>query len=259
MSEKAEQNARVVDQFSRQAEGYAALMKKDAGAPADPMIEALNLGPEDRLLDVGCGPGQFVVAASSFVAHAVGLDLTPAMLTQARALAERAGCVNVEWRQADAVALPVADGAFDVVTSRAMFHHAADPQATLSEMRRACAAGGRIAVLDLTPAPEKAAAFDAIELLRDPSHGHALTADELRALGARVGLEEHLVRSQSSKLPLEPVLAASAPPEDQLERVRELYARDARSGADALGFQARFEEGRLWVTYPTTLIVWRRA
>lgn len=255
---KADQNARVLDQFSQQAEAYAALVNKASSRAPDPLIEALHPRPTDRVLDVGCGSGQFAVAIAPRVAEVVGMDLTPAMLDKARAHQAQAGVANVTWQEADSTALPVADGAVDIVTSRSMLHHAADPAATLKEMRRACAVGGRIAVLDLTPAPEKSPAFDAIELLRDPSHARTLTVDQLRALGADLGLEELTVQSRASDLPQEMTLATSFPAPGMLERVRELYARDAASGADVFGLKARLQDGEVWVTYPMTMVVWRR-
>ncbi|CAN7514332.1 methyltransferase domain-containing protein [Phenylobacterium sp. LjRoot219] len=258
MSEKADQNARVLDQFSQQADAYAALVNTARNPAADPLIEALAPQGAEHVLDVGCGSGQFAVAIAPRVAQVVGADLTPAMLDKARAQQAQAGVANVAWLQADSTALPVADGAFDIVTSRSMLHHAADPAATLAEMRRACAPGGRIAVLDLTPAPEKAPAFDAIELLRDPSHARTLTVDELRGLGEALGLEELTLRARESDLPLEMTLATSFPGHGVVERVRQLYARDAATGADVFGLKARMQDGQIWVTYPMTLVIWRR-
>jgi SAM-dependent methyltransferase len=257
MPEPADQNARVLDQFSRQAEAYAALVKRLGGTLKDPLLELIE--PGARLLDVGCGSGQFAVAAAARGAQATGVDLTPAMLDQARALAAEVGHATIEWRQADATALPVADAAFDIVTSRSMLHHAADPAATLAEMRRACASGGRIAVLDLTPAAEKAPAFDAIEVLRDPSHARTLSADELRGLGRDLGLEELRVEARAADLPLEYTLQTSFPGPGVVERVRQLYARDAAAGGDAFGLKARLQDGEVWVTYPQTLVVWRKS
>jgi ubiquinone/menaquinone biosynthesis C-methylase UbiE len=253
-------NARVLDQFGQQAQAYAALVgSMGQRAPAlEAFLEITRPGPTDRVLDVGCGSGQRALALAPLVAQVTGFDLTPEMLDQARAAQRAAGVGNVAWAQGDAAALPFAAGAFTLVMSQAAFHHAADPAAMLAEMARVCASGGRIAVNDLTPAPEKAAAFDAIEILRDPSHGHALTLVELRALGADLGLEEVAVRAQATELPIAPVLAASRPPAGLIERVAELYARDAASGADALGMGARLKAGEVWATYPMSLVVWRR-
>jgi SAM-dependent methyltransferase len=260
MPDRPDQNARVLDQFSQQAEGYAALISGVAAKHPGlgPLLETARPAPGDRALDVGCGAGHRAVALAQVVAHVTGVDLTPAMLERARALQAEAGLANLTWAEADATALPFADGAFDLVLSQAMFHHAADPDATLKEMRRVCAAGGRIAVSDLTPEPAKSPAFDAIELLRDPSHAHALTLDELRAIGADLGLQEIAIRPNTTAMPLEPVLGSSCPPEGMLERVRELYARDAAGGADSFGMGAQLKDGAVWVTYPMTLVVWRR-
>jgi ubiquinone/menaquinone biosynthesis C-methylase UbiE len=258
MAETTEQNARVLDQFSQQAEAYAALVNNLGSPFTEPLLQIAQPGAQDRVLDVGCGSGKLAVALAPWVAHVTGVDLTPAMLEQARALQARSGLSNIEWRQADSTALPVEDGAFDLVISRAMFHHAANPLRTLAEMRRACAVGGRIAVDDLAPAPEKAPAFDAIELLRDPSHARALPIEEMRALGSELRMEEIAIHSRLSELPIEVVLAASFPPPGILERVRDLYARDARHGADTFGMSARLKDGQVWVSYPMTLIVWRR-
>lgn len=257
MTEAIQHNARVLDQFSQQAEAYAALVNRSGSALSGPLFECTRPQAEDRVLDVGCGSGRLAVTLAPLVAHVTGIDLTPAMLDQARALQAKAGVSNVEWLQADSRCLPVADRAFSLVVSSSMFHHAADPLSTLAEMRRACAPGGRIAVLDLTPTADKAAAFDAVELLRDPSHARALPAEELRALGAQLGLEEMAVRAHGAELTFESVLASSRPPPGVLERVREFLARDAARGTNTFGLAARLKDNEVWVTYPMTLVVWR--
>ena len=250
------QNELVLDQFKQQAVSYAALSERTAGSRMDPMIEALKPLPTDRVLDVGCGSGHFAISIAPLVAHVTGVDLTPEMLGQARAVQTRAGLANIEWKQADSADLPIDDASFDIVTSRAMLHHAADPQATLAEMRRVCAPGGRIAVQDLTPAASKAPAFDAIEWIRDPSHRQTYTSDAFRAMGAALSLREVDVQTLSPDLPLEATLATSFPTHGALDRVKELYRRDAARGADTFGLRTRLIDDALWVTYPLTLIIW---
>jgi ubiquinone/menaquinone biosynthesis C-methylase UbiE len=63
------QNERVLDQFTRQASAYAALVNK-GDARADPLVALLNVEPVHHLLDVGCGSGQFAVKVAPLVAEA---------------------------------------------------------------------------------------------------------------------------------------------------------------------------------------------
>jgi ubiquinone/menaquinone biosynthesis C-methylase UbiE len=250
------QNESVLDQFTKQAQSYAALLRDNPSASLAAMLEIARPGPDDRALDVGCGAGALAVALAQVCREVVGVDLTPAMLDQARALQAAKGVGNVRWETADVTALPFPDASFSLVTSTAMLHHTADPAAVLREMRRVRAPGGRIAVADLTPAPEKAPAFDAIETLRDPSHTHAMPVAELRAIGASLGLVEAGTRSLNVVLPLETVLATSFPEAGVLDKVRAIYAADAASGADALGMSTHEKDGRLMLAYPMTLVVW---
>lgn len=253
----SDQNERVRDQFTRQAAPYAALINTQQQSHVDPMITLMEPQPAHRILDVGCGSGQFAVTVASLVKEVVGVDLTLAMIDQARAGAAAAGINNIRWEVADSLSLPVEDAGFDIVVSRSMFHHAADPAATLAEMHRACAPGGRIFVSDLSPDSARSPAFDAIELIRDPSHKRALTLKELRILGRNQGLTEITKRTGMTSLPLEAVLATSFPPPGMLDHVRSLLRRDAASGQDIFGLRAEDREGTLWVTYPTMIIGWQ--
>jgi ubiquinone/menaquinone biosynthesis C-methylase UbiE len=259
MPDHATQNENVLDQFAQQAPSYAALVagneRKDTALTK--LLEVWRPASDARVLDVGCGTGRLAVALAPHVGQVTGVDLTPAMLDQARALQARTGLRNLDWRQADVTALPFADAAFDLVTCSAMLHHVVSPAVVLGEMWRVCAPGGLIAAMDLTPSVEKSAAFDAMEILRDPSHAHALTQPELRGVGAALGLTEVVVHAYDARLPLEAVLATSFPEAGVLDRVRELYRLDAVSGADSLGFSARFIDGQIHLTYPMTLIAWR--
>jgi ubiquinone/menaquinone biosynthesis C-methylase UbiE len=253
-----EQEARVLDQFAKRADSYAALIRNTKDPSLPTFLEAVQPLPVDRMLDVGCGSGLFAIQIAALVERVMGVDLSPAMLDQARGAQADAGVSNVEWRQANVAELPFEDAAFSIVTSRAMLHHVASPMRAMTEMRRVCAPGGRIVVLDLSPKPAKAAAFDAVQMLLDPAHVHAMTQPELRAIGEELQLIELATHQYVATLPLEFIMKTCFPGEGVLERVRRLYRTDAESGADALGFAARFEGDQIVVDYPMTIMVWRR-
>src|ERR671917_28065 len=74
-------------------------------------LDALDLGPDDAVLDIGCGAGTLVLEVAPRVRRAVGLDLSESMLAQGREEARRGG-VDVELVQGSADALPFGDGEF---------------------------------------------------------------------------------------------------------------------------------------------------
>jgi ubiquinone/menaquinone biosynthesis C-methylase UbiE len=260
MNKHRAQNERVLDQFTQQAESYAKLTGISRGATPSPFLDAIRPSATDRALDVACGAGRFTLMLARLAHHVTGIDLTAAMLDQARTLQTQEGITNVDWRLGDILPLPFPDAQFSLVVSQAAFHHLADPGAVLAEMARVCSRGGRIAVNDLSPAPGKSKAFNEVEKLRDPSHVRAFPPEELRALGRRFGLEEMAVSSYYvSRIPLEAVLATSFPMAGDLEKIRNLYRADARTGLDSLCLKAEFSDDQITIQYPMTLIVWQRS
>jgi ubiquinone/menaquinone biosynthesis C-methylase UbiE len=110
-------------------------------------LASLALNPADVLLDLGCGTGAAVREAAATVRRAVGLDLSPAMIEQARTLA--AGLDNVEFRVGDVSGpLPFADGEFTAILSTTAFHHFPRPLDTIAEMSRILAPRGRLVIAD---------------------------------------------------------------------------------------------------------------
>lgn len=118
---------------------------------SEELVEALDLVPGERLLDVACGSGNAALAAARRSwGNVVGVDFVPALLERAR---ERAALerLEVEFVEGDAAALPVGDGEFDVVTSvfGAMF--APEQEVAAAELLRACKPGGRIGMANWVP------------------------------------------------------------------------------------------------------------
>lgn len=100
-----------------------------------------DLDSNARVLDLGCGTGAFLaeVAARYPGLELVGLDLTPALLAEARRRAPSAHLV-----EGDAEAPPFYDGAFDVVCSLIVLHHLHDRQRHVDVLTRLCRPGGTI-------------------------------------------------------------------------------------------------------------------
>ena len=134
------------------------------------LVAACGIGPGDRVLDVAAGTGNVAIRAAAAGATVVASDVTPENFAAGRAEAE-ARDVELEWVEADAQALPFADGEFDVVTScfGAMF--APDHEAVARELLRVCRPGGRIGLVNFRPAGAAAAFFGMFGRHAPPSDG----------------------------------------------------------------------------------------
>jgi SAM-dependent methyltransferase len=111
------------------------------------MLDAAQLRPGERVLDVGCGFGTSTLEAAERVApsgRVVGVDISAAMLQPARQRIASAGVDNIELLHADAQAYPFEAASFDVVISRFGMMFFEDPQAAFANLARALRAGGRL-------------------------------------------------------------------------------------------------------------------
>ena len=114
------------------------------------LVTASGMRAGDRVLDVASGTGNVAIAAAEAGASVVASDLTPELFEAGRARAAERG-VELEWREADAEALPFGDGEFDVVVSCIGVMFAPHHQAAADELVRVCRPGGRIGLLNWTP------------------------------------------------------------------------------------------------------------
>lgn len=117
-------------------------------------MEILAVEPGDRVLDVGCGPGNYTrpLARAAGDGLTVGLDASEAMVAAA---AERGGGENLAYLRGDACALPFDDDSFDAACSVGVIHMVAEPLVALAEMTRVLAPGGRLVVLASCGRPGK--------------------------------------------------------------------------------------------------------
>jgi ubiquinone/menaquinone biosynthesis C-methylase UbiE len=118
---------------------------------SETLAEALDIVPDERVLDVACGSGNGAIAAARRTwGGTVGSDYVPALLERARERAEEER-LDIEFVEADAQDLPFEDSSFDVVMSifGAMF--APDQEKTAAELLRVVKPGGRIGMANWTP------------------------------------------------------------------------------------------------------------
>jgi SAM-dependent methyltransferase len=249
----ASHNSRILDQFTRQAAPFASAAPIRNEEALNLIVRASGAGPEDTVLDVACGPGLLACAFARVARHVTGIDLTPAMLEQARKIQQERGLNNMSWQQGDVTSLPYPDASFSIVACRFVFHHLETPLVVLKEMKRVCRPGGRVVVADMAPAREKIDALNAAERLRDPSHVRAMTKQELQGLFAQAGLPAPRISYYRFEGEIEDLLSRSFPNPGDDERLRKLYADSIPN--DALGLNTRRENGRIYYSFPVAILV----
>src|SRR3954463_8681096 len=106
------------------------------------LLDGVGLGPEDRLLEIGCGEGGNLHHLRDRGKLRLGIDFSPA---KAAFAAQHAGAHAV---CADATRLPLGDGSFDVILIRDLLHHVKDRVGVLGEARRVLKSGGRLTLIE---------------------------------------------------------------------------------------------------------------
>jgi ubiquinone/menaquinone biosynthesis C-methylase UbiE len=251
MTNKADEHQRLIlEQFTKQAVPFSQMQNHSP----ELLLAASGAGPADSVLDVACGPGLMACAFAKVARHVTGIDLTPAMIEQAKVLQQSDGLTNLTWHVGDVRPLPFAAASFSLVFTRYSFHHFLDPKAVLAEMVRVCTPGGRVVVVDVfTSGPEQAEAYDRLEKLRDPSHVRALALEELTGLLAQAGLGNVQTQLYKHEVELEQVLQRSFPNPGDADTIRQMVAADL--GVNRLGVGAHRKDGRIHYAYPVAVVV----
>ena len=137
------------------AENYERYFVPTIGvAFATALLDAVEVHPGERVLDVACGTGIVTRLAAERVGPngaVAGLDLNPGMLAVARSVPSSGAAI--EWHEADAESLPLADGSFNAVVSSLGLQFVPDKALALREMWRVLAPDGRVAIGTVGPTP----------------------------------------------------------------------------------------------------------
>jgi ubiquinone/menaquinone biosynthesis C-methylase UbiE len=243
----------IRDQFTYQAAAYAKAQSITNAEILQRILRAVDPQQNDEVLDIACGPGILTCALAARTRHATGIDLTPAMLEEARRLQGEEHLENLTWIEGDVKTLPFADASFTLVICRYSFHHFEDPFVVLKEMKRVCRPGGRVVVIDTAPSCEKADAFNHMERLRDFSHMRALPVEETVELFAKAGLSVPSVETLRMEGDLNGLLQRSHCKPGDEKRCRKIFEDSLLD--DRIDMQPRIEGGNILYAFPLAIVL----
>lgn len=159
------------------------------------------LKKDQKLLDVGCGPGLILKDLANYVDEVVGIETGKELVEIARNQCDNP---NVTFEQATAYDLPFDDNSFDVVFASQVIIHLEDPVKGLKEMARVCKPGGFVCVKDadlelFTIYPEQyAPAIKEAYFARSPSTTSRIAGRELKANALKAGYGNDDIRYTTS-------------------------------------------------------------
>jgi broad specificity phosphatase PhoE/ubiquinone/menaquinone biosynthesis C-methylase UbiE len=153
------------------------------------LVALASVPPSGVVLDAGTGSGPVALAFARSAGRVIGVDVSPAMLERAEIARSKGAAGNVELFWADATELPAGDRSADIVASRNLWQHLADPALYVREAARVLKPDGRLVLDELIGSedPVKRATQEAIEVRRDPSFTRLPTQEEIERLLAEGG------------------------------------------------------------------------
>lgn len=244
----------IIDQFTKQSVSFAKKSSQHIGEVFERIQTLINATEKDIVLDVASGTGSPAVEFAKIRSQVTGIDITPAMIEQAKILQKMNTLDNIRWDMGDITqALPYVSNSFSIVVTKFSFHHLLNPLSVLIEMNRVCALGGKIIIVDPTPPPEKAFLYNQLAQLRDPSHVKSLTISEFEDLFQKAGIPVLKQGFYRVKIGLEDQLQTSFPDPTNIDKIRRLFIEDTKN--DILGLESHFEGNEIYFSYPNSIFV----
>ncbi len=216
----------VRNNFGKSAENYASAAIHAQGEDLQWLVEAHPLTGNERVLDVGTGAGHAAFAFAPHVQVVEGIDITSAMLEQARSGAEARGLENIHFSPADVEALPHEDNTFDMVVSRWCAHHYPNIRLALAQIARVLKPGGIFLLVDSVAPPQARIDMflNTLEMLRDTGHVRDYSIAEWLDYLERVGLHGMVMREWQLRLDGDTWVRRIQTPEVYVAAIQQLLA-----------------------------------
>lgn len=257
MPEPPDHKRTVREEFTKQADAYAANSSLTDPEKVERLVEASNAHSDARVLEVATGPGHVSFGFAGISDEVIGIDITEAPLEIAHEKKQERDIDNIEFVKGDAEDIPFPDDSFDVVVCRLALHHTEHPTKVIQQMVRVCRPNGTVAIDDLVVSEysERSEYQNKFERLRDPSHVRALPISELLDIFTRHKLEVNHIETGTLVPAVEEWLNNAQTPESQATEVRELIREDADQ--DLSGTRPFWKDGDLYFNQRTAVIAGR--
>ena len=246
-------NDSVISQFTKQAIPFTHLSQHSNQYGLKLMIKLSQPTNTDTVLDVACGSGIVSCEFARIVSSVIGIDLTPAMINQAKLLQQEKKLDNIAWEIGDVSKLPFENDLFSLVVTRYSLHHMIEPQKIVEEMKRVCKPGGRVIIIDVTPEDDKVVEYNNVEKLRDPSHVKALTISELENMMKMVNLSDLKFEYHDLEMNLDEILQSSFPDPENISKIKQLFENDLKN--NNLGMKSYLKNNKIYFYFPISMIV----
>ena len=208
----------------------------------DYLIQAVDGGCEDTVLEVAAGTAICGRALAPHVKKVVCVDATPAMLAIGRENAASENIFNMEFIEGLAESLPFEDESFDIVITRLAFHHFINIEAPFLEMKRVLKKGGKLVIWDMEATKEALRETDdSIEKMRDLSHNRILSKEEFLQLYGE-DFDMRLVERKEVPVNLNGWMNLTDTPEDVQAEIIRLMEKDLRNEEKTGFFPYRKDE-----------------
>lgn len=185
------QKSTIRNQFNKQADRFSQFQLTTNRAIFEFIYDFCDLSPDDSLLDVACGSGDFALFCADKVRYVCGCDISDALLKLAQNRMRGSNLINTTFFQCDVERISCHADSFTLVSCRSAFHHMQHCTAVFKEMLRCLKRSGKICIQDMIAYEDEGVNhyFEELDRSIDASHYKALSSQELISLFKEHGVK----------------------------------------------------------------------